>query len=87
MVIKIFETAKTSGIGDLITKIDISNSKNYTIGLEEEGKTVYLGDCSDLNTRIIYLKAILDANQGRSGEVFLNVDLNTEKVYFRPSGN
>lgn len=87
MVIKIFETAKTSGIGDLITKIDISNSKNYTIGLEREGKTVYLGDCSDLNTRIIYLKAILDANQGRSGEVFLNVDLNTEKVYFRPSGN
>lgn len=87
MVIKIFETAKTSGIGDLITKIDISNSKNYTIGLEGEGKTVYLGDCSDLNTRIIYLKAILDANQGRSGEVFLNVDLNTEKVYFRPSGN
>ena len=87
MVIKIFETAKTSGIGDLITKIDISNSKNYTIGLEGEGKIVYLGDCSDLNTRIIYLKAILDANQGRSGEVFLNVDLNTEKVYFRPSGN
>lgn len=87
MVIKIFETAKTSGIGDLITKIDISNSKNYTIGLEGEGKTVYLGDCSDLNTRIIYLKAILDANQGRSGEIFLNVDLNTEKVYFRPSGN
>lgn len=87
MVIKIFETAKTSEIGHLITKIDISNSKNYTIGLESEGKTVYLGDCSDLNTRIIYLKAILDANQGRSGTVFLNVDLNTEKVYFRPSDN
>ena len=87
MVIKIFETAKTSGIGDLITKIDISNSKNYTIGLEGEGKTVYLGDCSDLNTRIIYLKAILDANQGRSGEIFLDVDLNTEKEYFRTRGN
>ena len=87
MVIKIFETAKTSGIGDLITKIDISNSKNYTIGLEGEGKKVYLGDCSDLNTRIIYLKAILDANQGRSGEVFLNVDLNSQDAYFRPSGN
>ena len=38
MVIKIFETAKTSGIGHLITKIDISNSKNYTIGLESEGR-------------------------------------------------
>lgn len=87
MVIKIYETAKTSGIGDLITKIDISNPQNYTIGLDGEGKTVYLGDCSDLNTRIIYLNAILDANKGRNGTIFLNVDLNTERVYFRPSDN
>lgn len=85
MVIKIYETAKTSGIGDFITKIDISNPKNYVLGLEGEGKMVYLGDCSDLNTRIIYLKAILDANKGKSGTIYLNVDLNTEKVYFRPS--
>lgn len=85
MVIKIYETAKASEISDLITKIDISNPKNYTIGLEGEGKIVFLGDCSDLNTRIIYLKAILDANKGKSGTIYLNVDLNTEKVYFRPS--
>lgn len=85
MVIKIYETAKTSGIGDFITKIDISNPKNYVLGLDGEGKMVYLGDCTDLNTRIIYLKAILDANKGKSGTIYLNVDLNTEKVYFRPS--
>ena len=85
MVIKIYETAKASEISELITKIDISNPKNYTIGLEGEGKTVFLGDCSDLNTRIIYLKAILDANKGKNGTIYLNVDLNTEKVYFRPS--
>ena len=85
MVIKIYEAAKSNGLGDLVTKIDISNEKNYTIILESEGKKVYLGDCSDLNTRILYLKAILEKSAGRSGEIFLNVDLNTQDVYFRPS--
>ena len=85
MVIKIFETTKSNDLGHLISKIDISNDKNYTIILDSEGKKVYLGDCSDLNTRILYLKAILEKSAGRSGEVFLNVDLNTQEVYFRPS--
>lgn len=87
MVIKIYEAAKSNGLGDLITKIDISNEKNYTIILEKEGKTVYLGDCSELNTRILYLKSILETSQGKSGELFLNVDLNSQEAYFRPSGN
>lgn len=87
MVIKIYEAAKSNGLGDLVTKIDISNEKNYTIILEKEGKTVYLGDCSELNTRILYLKSILETTQGKSGELFLNVDLNSQEAYFRPSGN
>lgn len=87
MVIKIYEAAKSNGLGELITKIDISNEKNYTIILEKEGKTVYLGDCSELNTRILYLKSILETSQGKSGELFLNVDLNSQEAYFRPSGN
>ena len=87
MVIKIYEAAKSNGLGDLITKIDISNEKNYTIILEKEGKTVYLGDCSELNTRILYLKSILETSQGKSGELFLNVDLNSQEAYFRPNGN
>lgn len=87
MVIKIYETAKSNDLGDLITKIDISNEKNYTIILETEGKTVYLGDCSDLNTRILYLKSILEASEGKNGEIFLNIDLNSQNPYFRPSSN
>lgn len=86
-VIKIYETANSNGISDLITKIDISNDKNYCMILETEGKTVYLGDCSNLNTRILNLKAILEASSGKTGEIFLNVDLNSENVYFRPSSN
>lgn len=87
MVIKIYEAAKSNDLGHLVTKIDISDEKNYTIILESEGKKVYLGDCSDLNTRILYLKAILEKTPGKKGEVFLNVDLNSQNVYFRPSSD
>lgn len=87
MVIKIYEAAKSNGLGELVTKIDISNDKNYAIILETEGKTVYLGDCSELNTKILYLKSILETQKGKSGELFLNVDLNSQDAYFRPSSN
>ena len=84
-VIKIFEIAKSNDLANLITKIDVTDTKNYTIILEGEGKTVYLGDCndSDLNTKMLYLKSIVDASPGRVGEVFLNGDLNSQYVYVR----
>lgn len=85
IVIEIYETAKRNEIENLITKIDISNEKNYTLILEQEGKTVYLGDCSELNTRMLYLKELLDKEKGNSGEIFLNVDLNEQRVRFRES--
>lgn len=87
MVIKIYEAARSNGLGELVTKIDISNDKNYAIILETEGKKVYLGDCSELNTKILYLKSILETQKGKSGELFLNIDLNSQNAYFRPSSN
>ena len=65
------------------SKIDISDCKNYTLYLESEKKTVYLGDCSDLNTRILYVKAIIEQESGIAGEIFVNVDLNDDNVFFR----
>lgn len=82
-IIKIFETANLNEIGMLITKIDVSNDKNYTLVLESEQKTVYLGDCSNLNTRMLYLSGILSQTKNLAGEIFLNMDLNTEDAYFR----
>lgn len=86
-VIKIYETAKSNDLGELITKIDIADEKNFKIVIESEGKTVYLGDCSNLNTRLLYLKSILEQTVGKKGEIFLNIDLNSDNVYFRPSSN
>ena len=82
-IIKIVETAVAHDIDNLITKIDISEERNYTLILETEGKTVYLGDATNLNTRMIYLSGILSREKGVPGEIFLNMNLNTEDAFFR----
>jgi len=77
------ETASVHSIDTLITKIDISDERNYTLVLETEGKTVYLGEATDLNTRMIYLSGILTREKDVPGEIFLDMNLNTEDAYFR----
>lgn len=84
-VIKIVETANANGIGDLITKIDISSSRNYIIELAGENKTAHLGDCSNLNTRMLLLKTIIEQEKGNAGTAYIDMDVNTGRVYFRPS--
>ncbi len=83
MVIKIFETAKNVDLSQYISKIDISNTKEYKIEMESLGKVIYLGDATDLNSKMLELKEILHKTQEEAGEVFLNVDLNTQRAYFR----
>ena len=75
--------AKTNGLDSKITKINIDNKNDYTIRLEEEKKTVYLGDASYLDKKMQYLVLILQGESGVEAEVFLNVDINTENFYVR----
>ena len=82
-VIKIYETAKNSELAEYITKVDVSDSKEYKIVMEELKKTIYLGDLTNLNTKMLELKEILHKTQGKEGEIFLNVDLNNQRPYFR----
>ncbi len=86
-IIKICELAKVNELNDLITKIDISDEKNYVVEMESRGKVINFGDCSnysDLNTKMLYLTSILAVTDNSREEIFLNVDLNTNKVYSRP---
>ena len=83
VVLKIVETANGNEIGDLITRINIEDKQNYTLILENEKKIVYLGDASNLSNRIPHLKVILKEEAGVEGEIFINGDLNKQKVYFR----
>ena len=82
MVDKILEIASQQKMDNLITKIDISNQEDYAIHLDSEGKIAYLGNGAELNTRFLYIKAILKEQQGKTGKIFVNVDLNSEYVYF-----
>ncbi len=85
MVVKIMETAIHTNLEKLLTRIDVSNEMNYTIYLDTENKIAYLGDGNQLNIRFLYIKKLLEIYQGKSGEIVVNVDLNSEYVYFRES--
>lgn len=79
----IMENAKTNDIDGIITRIDMANDKDYIVYLDSENKIVYLGNCSDLNTRILYVKSIVREEAGRKGEIFVNGNLNSSYVYFK----
>ena len=85
IVANIVETCKNYEVIEYITKIDISESNNIKLLLEGEGKIAYLGSCTDLNTRILYLKDIINREKGRNGEIFINGNLSQTHVYFAES--
>ena len=47
------------------------------------GKTVYLGNDSDINTKMMYIKVIIDDEKGIEGDIIIENSLNHEKVIFR----
>lgn len=85
MVIRISQTLSNNGLAEILSKIDMSDEKDYILFFDSEGKKVHLGNGSDLSTKIVCLKGMLEALPGKTGELFLNVDLNTERAYFRES--
>ena len=84
-VIKIMEIAQNNDIAELITGIDIQNKQNYKIIFEGEQKVAYIGNDSDLNTKMLNIKSIIQREQGIPGEIFVNIDLKTNYPTFRQS--
>ena len=82
-VLKIVAAAEVNEIYNLITSIDISDENDFKIYFETERKTAYLGDCSNIETRSLYLAAILKNESGKAGEIFVNMNLNTDDPFFR----
>ena len=82
-VLNIMEVANSNGVGPLITKIDVKSKKNYILTLESEDKIIYLGECSDLSTQMLFIKEMIEREKGIDGEFFINMDLNTNKPVFR----
>lgn len=82
-LIQIIESADANEIGNLITKIDISNKEDYVFVLEKEKKTVHMGDLTNLSTKMSYIKKIINDEKGKEGEIFVNTDLKNKGAIFR----
>lgn len=84
MVLKIMSIAKENDLDNKVTNIDINSKDDYIIYMKEEEKYIHLGDCSNLNNKMLYIISILEQEKGKQGDIFANGDLNKNfKVYFR----
>ena len=80
---KIIDIANSNDMNNLITRIDIESIKDIKIILESKDKTAYLGDETNLITKLGYIKQIIDKTEGIPAEIFVNMDLNSKDPIFR----
>lgn len=81
VIIQIMNICKNYNLDSKVTSIDISNKDEYILYMEEEKKTIYLGDKSNLSNKMLYVQAIIEENHKKEGEIFVNGDLNNN---FKP---
>lgn len=80
-VLQIMKSAESNEIVQLITKINISDKQNYILELNNEKKTVQMGDTSNLSTKMLFVKSILEKNKDIEGEILVNTDLNKGAIF------
>ncbi len=78
VVLKIMGAANANNLAESITRIDISNKQNYTLILEEENKTVHMGDETGITDKIRQIKEIVQREKGVKGEIFIR-----NRIFFR----
>ena len=83
-ILKIVSSCEENEISKYITSINAQNQSEYIMIFAEKGITVHLGNSTNLDTKILYVKAILQAEEGNEGDIFVNGDLNNGfQPYFR----
>ena len=83
-ILKIMSAMNDVGLYDKVTNIDISDKNDYSIYMQEEKKTIHLGDASNLSNKMLYVVTMIEQEKDIEGDIFANGDLNSSfKVYFR----
>ncbi len=75
-VLQILQEAQNNDIASSISSIDISDLDEYVIYFNDLGKVVHLGDTNSINSKMSYIKLIMEREKDYEGEIFVNVDLN-----------
>ena len=77
---------KTNNFEPKITSISINDKNEYDIYIEQEQKTIHLGDATNLSNKMPLIVAIIEEEKGNRGEIFVNGNLNEKfRPYFRKS--
>ncbi len=85
---KILKSGEKNEIRDKISSINIKNKNEYILNLPVYKKKVYIGDTSNLATKMLRTKDIIDKTMGKEGKIFVNGDFNDGfDPYFREEAN
>ena len=68
-ILQIMKAAESNEIANIVTKINISDKQDYVLELKSEKKTVHVGDTSNLSTKMLYIKEIIEQNKKIEGEI------------------
>ena len=83
VAIRIMTIAKENEIDSKIKTIDISDKNEYILYIDGN-KTANLGDSTNLTTKMLYVKKIMELEEGKEGTIFVNGDFSNKfKAYFR----
>lgn len=83
VAISIMTLAKENEMDSKIKAIDISNKNEYILYLEDS-KIANLGNSKNLNTKMLYVKKLMELEAGKEGTIFVNGDFSNKfKAYFR----
>jgi len=82
-ILQIMKAAESNEIANIVTKVNISDKQDYVLELKSEKKTVHVGDTSNLSTKMLYIKEIIEQNKKIEGEILVNTDLNNKWAIFR----
>lgn len=76
--------AGIESINNIETISQIETEKDIIVHLQDDKFVINFGDATDINNKMLYVKAIIEQEQGNSGTIFVNGNLNEGfKPYFK----
>ena len=81
---KIIDASKAVNIENIITEVNIEDENNYFLYIDSKQKKIYIGDTTNLTNKMLYIKKILENEEGKTGTIYVNGDISSGfKPYFR----
>lgn len=85
---KILKSGEKNQLNDKIASINIKDKNDYILNMSTYKKIVYIGDTSNLSTKMLRTKDIIDKTMGLEGKIFVNGEFSEGfDPYFREEAN